>query len=185
MQQKKYIIKNGEIIITNTIKIDDYSILLRYNKNLHCLADDIRRSRNNEHFEKYLLKAKELFAEEVEKAKPRKNSPLGTHSIFYYMYGHTNDWVLYAEEQVIEANAILAAAKQIGETIKIIKYSQSLAEATKKLMDLLGLEENGAKCVVNLRFTKLTGTSTDDATEYLEKSEKQLAAVKELAQYDK
>ena len=37
--------------------------------NLRKLADDIRRSRNDEHFENFLLKAEELFAEEIEKAK--------------------------------------------------------------------------------------------------------------------
>lgn len=98
MQRKKYTIKNGEIIITNTIKIDDYSILLRYNMNLYCLAGDIRRSRNDEHFENYLLKAEELFAEDIEKAKVVKNPVFGNHSIFYYMYGHTNDWVRYTEK---------------------------------------------------------------------------------------
>ena len=37
--------------------------------NLRKLADDIIRSRKDEHFENYLLKAEELFAEEIEKAK--------------------------------------------------------------------------------------------------------------------
>lgn len=37
--------------------------------NLRKLADDIRRSINDEHFEDFLLKAEELFAEEIEKAK--------------------------------------------------------------------------------------------------------------------
>lgn len=67
MQQKTYTIKNGEIIITNTLKIDDYSILLRYNMNLYCLADDIRRANKDVVLNKFLLKAKELFAEEVER----------------------------------------------------------------------------------------------------------------------
>ena len=51
------------------VRIEDYSKLLKYNMNLRKLADDIRRSRNDEHFENYLLKAGELFAEEIEKAK--------------------------------------------------------------------------------------------------------------------
>ncbi len=37
--------------------------------NLRKLAEDIRRSRNDKHFENFLLKAEELFAEEIEKAK--------------------------------------------------------------------------------------------------------------------
>lgn len=61
MTHNKYTIKDGEIIITTTIKIDDYSRLLRFNKNLYCLAYDIRHSRSDEHFKNYLLKAEELL----------------------------------------------------------------------------------------------------------------------------
>jgi len=50
MEHNKYTIKDGEIIITTTIKIDDYSKLLRFNKNLYCLACDIRHSKSDEHF---------------------------------------------------------------------------------------------------------------------------------------
>jgi len=35
MTHNKYTIKDGEIIVTTTIKIDDYSKLLRFNKNLY------------------------------------------------------------------------------------------------------------------------------------------------------
>jgi hypothetical protein len=72
MEHNKYIIKNGEIIVTTTIKIDDYSKLLRFNKNLYCLAYDIKHSRSDEHFENFLLKAEELFADEVNHAKTQK-----------------------------------------------------------------------------------------------------------------
>ncbi len=51
--------------------------------NLIKLADDIRRSRDDEHFENFLLKAEELFAEEIEKARVVKNPVFGNHSIFY------------------------------------------------------------------------------------------------------
>jgi hypothetical protein len=43
------------------------------------LAEDIRHSKKDEHFENYLLKAEELFAEEVKHAEPRENPPLGKH----------------------------------------------------------------------------------------------------------
>lgn len=49
------------------------------------LADDIRRSRKDEHFENYLLKAEKLFAEDIEKAKVVKDPVLGNHSIFFYL----------------------------------------------------------------------------------------------------
>ena len=131
MTHNKYTIKNGEIIITTTIKIDDYSKLLRYNKNLYCLSYDIRHSKSDEHLEKFLLKAKELFAEEVNKAKPRENSPLGNHSIFYYMYGHMNDWARYAEKQVVQAKALLTASFHIEEALKIIRMSRDIKDCIK------------------------------------------------------
>lgn len=55
------------------------------------LAEDIRRSRNDKHFENFLLKAEELFAEDIKKARCVKDPVLGNHSILYYMYGHMND----------------------------------------------------------------------------------------------
>ena len=181
----KYKIKNGEIIITNTIKIDDYSILLRYNMNLYCLANDIKRTHKDEALEDYLLKAKELFAEEVEKAKPRKNSPLGNHSIFYHMYGHMNDWVRYAEKQVIQAKALMTQAYRIEETLNIIKKSRDIKDATNKLMDVLGLDEIGAKYVVDQKLSVLTGIVAESQKEYVEELERRLSNIIELAKYDK
>ena len=69
MIQRKFKIKDGVLLETTEVRIEDYSKLLKYNMNLRKLADDIRRSRNDEHFEIFLLKAEELFAEEIEKAK--------------------------------------------------------------------------------------------------------------------
>lgn len=182
---RKYIIKDGEMVITTTIKIEDYSKLLVYNKNLKWLAHDIRCSRKDEHFENFLLKAEELFAEEVNKAKPRKNSPLGKHSIFYYMYGHMNDWVRYAEKEVIHAKAMLTQAYHIAETIQIIRMSRDPEDAANKLMDALGLDEIGARYVVDQRLSVLTGIRPDVQKEGIEFFEKRLAIVKELAKYDR
>ena len=71
MIARKFNIKDGVLLETTIkeVRIEDDSKLLKYNMNLRKLADDIRRSRNDEHFENYLLKAEELFAEEIEKAK--------------------------------------------------------------------------------------------------------------------
>lgn len=108
MIQRKFKIKDGVLLKTTEVKIEDYSKLLKYNMNLRKLEDDIRRSRNDEHFENYLLKAKELFAGEIKTAKPRKNSPLGNHSIFFYMYGHMNDWVNNATGTVTDIRCMKA-----------------------------------------------------------------------------
>lgn len=185
MEHNKYTIKDGEIIVTTTIKIDDYSKLLRFNKNLYCLAYDIRHSRSDEHFKNFLLKAEELFAEEVKHAKPRENPPLGKHSIFYYMYGHMNDWVRYAEREVICAKAMFAQAYRIEDTIQIIRNSRDKEEAAKKLMDVLGLDEIGARYVVDQRMSVLTGIRINDEKECIEFFEKRLSIVKELAKYDR
>jgi len=71
MIARKFNIKDGVLLETTIkeVRIEDDSKLLKYNMNLRKLADDIRRSRNDEHFENYLLKAEELFAKEIEKAK--------------------------------------------------------------------------------------------------------------------
>ena len=185
MTHNKYTIKDGEIVVTTTIKIDDYSKLLRFNKNLYCLAYDIRHSRSDEHFKNFLLKAEELFAEEVKHAKPRENPPLGKHSIFYYMYGHMNDWVRYAEREVICAKAMFTQAYRIEDTIQIIRNSRDKEEAAKKLMDVLGLDEIGASYVVEQRLSILTGTRTEAEKETIEEFEKRLSMVKELAKYDR
>ena len=185
MGNNKYTIKDGEIIITTTIKIDDYSKLLRFNKNLYCLAYDIRHSRPDEHFENFLLKAEELFADEVNKAKPRENSPLGKHSIFYYMYGHMNDWIRYAEKELIQEKAMLTQAYRLVETIQILKLSRSFKEAVEKLMETLGLDENGARYVADQRLSVITGIIPDVQKEYIEELEKRLSNVKELATYDR
>lgn len=165
--------------------IEDYSSLLRYDWNLTCLSNDTRRSHKDEDFENFLLKAKELFAEEVEKAKPRKNSPFGNHSIFYHMYGHVNDWVRYAEKNIIQQKALLTASYRIVETLNIIKKSRDIKDATDKLMDVLGLDEIGAKYVVDQRLSVLTGIVAESHKEYVEELERRLSNIKELAKYDK
>lgn len=62
MIQRKFVIKDGVFLRIREERIEDHSKLLRYNPNLRMLEDDIRRSRNDGHLEKYLIKAKELFA---------------------------------------------------------------------------------------------------------------------------
>lgn len=185
MIQRKFRIKDGILLRITEERIEDYSKLLKYNPNLKLLAEDIRRSRKDEHFENYLLKAEELFAEDIEKAKVVKDPVFGNHSVFYYMYGHMNDWVRYAEKQVIEAKALLTVVEQIDETVKIIRYSRNQNDAAETLVNVLGLDAIGAKCVVDHRLSQLTGMRPDNLKEFIEYSKKQFATLKELAKYDK
>ena len=184
MIQRKFKIKEGVLLETTEVRIEDYSKLLKYNMNRKKLADDIRRSRNDEHFENYLLKAEELFAEEIAKAKVVKNPVFGNHSIFYYMYGHMNDWVNYAEKELIQEKAMLIQANHIVETIQIIKHSRDVKDATEKLMEALGLDEIGARYVVDQRLSIITGIIPEVQKEYIEELEKRLSIIKELAKYD-
>lgn len=185
MIQRRFRIKDGILFETTEVRIEDRTKLFKYNPNLRMLAEDIRRSRKDEHFENYLLKAEELFAEDVEKARVVKDPVLGNHSIFYYMYGHMNDWVRYAENEVIYAKAMLVQAIHIEETIKVIRNSRTFDDAIEKLMDLLGLDEIGARYVAGRRLSQLTGIRPDMQKEDIDYTEKRLAAVKELAKYDK
>ena len=170
---------------TTEVRIVDRTKLFKYNPNLRMLAEDIRRSRKDEHFENYLLKAEELFAEDVEKARIVNNPVLGNHSIFYYMYGHMNDWVRYAEKEVICAKAMLVQALHVDETVRIIRCSKTRDDAVKDLMALLGLDEIGARYVVERRLSQLTGIRPDMQKENIDYTEKRLAAVKELATNDR
>ena len=131
------------------------------------------------------MKAEELFAEEVSKAKPRENSPLGKHSIFYYMYGHMNDWVRFAEKEVLCAKALLTQAYHIEETVQIIRNSRDKEDAAQKLMDVLGLDEIGARCVAGEKLSHLVGIRPDKCKESIEFYEKRLSNVRELAKYDR
>ncbi|WP_027456052.1 hypothetical protein [Xylanibacter brevis] len=185
MIQRKFKIKDGVLYETTEVRIVDRTKLFKYNPNLRMLTEDIRRSRKDEHFENYLLKAEELFAEDVDKAKVVKDPVLGNHSIFYYMYGHMTDWVRYAEKEVICAKAMLVQAIHIEETIQIIRQSRDIEDATNKLMDVLNLDEVGAKYVANKRISILTGIRPEQHKESILYFEKRLSNVKELAKYDK
>ena len=185
MIQRRFKIKDGVLLETKEVIIKDRTKLFKYNPNLKMLAEDIRRSRNDEHLKNYLLKAQELFAEDIEKTKAVKSPALGNHSIFYYMYGHMNDWVRYAENEVIYAKAMLVQAIHIEETIRVIRNSGTFDDAIEKLMDLLGLDEIGARYVAGRRLSQLTGIRPEQHKESIIYFEKRLAAVKELAKYDK
>ena len=73
MIQRKFKIKDGILFETTMKKIEDYSQLLKYNMNLKMLKNDIRRSRKDKQFEKFLLMAEKLFDEEIWNAKVLKS----------------------------------------------------------------------------------------------------------------
>ena len=163
MIQRKFKIKDDVLLETTEVRIVDRTKLFKYNPK----------------------KALELFAEDIGKAKVVKNPALGNHSIFYYMFGHMNDWIRYAEKEVICAKAMLTQAYRLEETIQILKLSPSYKEAVEKLMETLGQDENGARYVADQRLSVITGIIPDVQKEYIEELEKRLSNVKELATYDR
>ena len=96
-----------------------------------------------------------------------------------------NDWVKYAEREVIYAKAMFTQAYRIEDTIQIIRNSRDKEDAAKKLMDVLGLDEIGASYVVEQRLSILTGIRTEVEKENIEVFEKRLSVVKELAKYER
>ena len=50
MIQQKFVIKDGVLLRIREERIVDRTKLFKYNPNLRVLADDIRRSRKDEHF---------------------------------------------------------------------------------------------------------------------------------------
>ena len=69
--------------------------------------------------------------------------------------------------------------------MRIIRLSRDIEDATNKLMDVLNLDEIGAKYVANQRLTILTGIVPEQQKEAIMHFEKRLSNVKELAKYDK
>lgn len=96
-----------------------------------------------------------------------------------------NDWVKYAEREVIYAKAMFTQAYRIEDTIQIIRNSRDKEDAAKKLMDVLGLDEIGASYVAEQRLSILTGIRTEAEKETIEVFEKRLSVVKELAKYER
>lgn len=101
------------------------------------------------------------------------------------MYGHVNDWVRYAEKNIIQQKALLTASYRIEETLNIIKKSRDIKDTTDKLMDVLGLDEIGARYVVDQKLSVLTGIVSESQKEYVEELEKRLSNIRDLAEYDK
>ena len=80
---------------------------------------------------------------------------------------------------------MLTQAYHIEETVIIIRNARDKEDAAQKLMDVLGLDEIGARCVVDQRLSALTGIRIDAQKECIEFFEKRLSIVKELAKYDR
>ena len=123
----------------------------------------------------------------VERMKPRS-----CRLLYDFIEGNLNkenirEWAGLQVSQIFNLKLLLKVANKenIEKTIQIIQNSNSKEDAAKKLMDVLGLDEIGARCVVDQRLSALTGIRIDAQKECIEFFEKRLSIVKELAKYDR
>lgn len=156
---KTYKIKDGKIIVNEEIAIVDYAVLLKYDKHLYNLPNDIKNAKDAR-FRNYLKKAKELFAEEVSKAKPNKRVDLfGAHSVFYYLYGHTGDWAKAAREEAVFFKDLLVCVSNdsVDKTLDIIRKSSSQAEAGERICKTFGINASSSAKILSLTVNQLLG----------------------------
>ncbi len=183
---KTYKIKDGKIIVNEEITIADYAVLLKYDKHLYNLPNDIKNAKDAR-FRNYLKKAKELFAEEVSKAKPNKRVDLfGAHSVFYYLYGHTGDWVKAAREEAMFYKDLLVCISNdsINRTLDIIRHSSSQAEALERLCKTYGINASSSAKILSTTVKKLLSLVPSIVKRQYDESVVLQQRITELEQYD-
>lgn len=186
--KRQYLLKDGKIVVTSEKEVSDYAALLKYDWHLYHLQKDIVSARSNKEFKQYLAMAQKIFADDVEKNKPNKKVDMfGNHSVFYHLYGHTRDWLHYAEENVICVRDCLTviSGNNLVNTVSIIRHSKSSHDAVKTLSDTYGIQPVSAEMIVLMTLSQLTGLREDQVAEHITYAETFLQRVTELAKYDK
>lgn len=175
-KELRYEIKDGKIYTYKIEEISDYSKLLRYKLNYRKIADDIDFVDNGKHKD-YLLLSQKLFAEEIEQSpEPTTNGVLGNHSIFFYMYGHTEDWIKATENDITMNKALLICCSDsnIEKTLLMLRKSHSINEYVQKLEIEYKISPIASKYIANLNMSQLTGIGLEQVEEYIEKDEQLL-----------
>lgn len=183
---KSFTIRNGKIIVSDEIEITDYALYLKYDWHLYNLESDIRNAKDVR-FQDYLKKANELFAEDVSKSRPNKRVDLfGSHSVFYFLYRHTADWVKAArnESQFLKDWLICISGDNIVILLEIIRHSESLKEARENLCETFGIQPASAAKLMSLTLDKITGTEENALKTRYEETLTFLQRVTELEQYE-
>lgn len=152
-------IKKGKILIFQEIDITDYSVFLKYDWHLYNLSKDLQNARDAR-FRTYLKKAKGLFADEVSKSKPNKRVDLfGPHSVFYYLYGHTGDWVKAAKEEATYIKDLLVCLSEdnVNIMLEIIRHSSDQKEAGEGICKAFGIQPSSSARILSLSVNKILG----------------------------
>lgn len=156
---KSYKIKDGIIFVTEEIEITDYTVFLKYDWHLYNLSRDIRNARDAG-LRNYLKKADELFAAEVAASKPNKRVDLfGSHSVFYYLYGHTVDWVKAAKEELVFIKDLLACVSghNVERILSIIRNASYQKEAGDNLCEAFGIQPSSSARILSLSVNRILG----------------------------
>lgn len=187
MSKITYKIKDGKLYTYKVEEIKDYCKLLQFDWNLDKLRYDIRNCKDSQ-FKAYLKVAAETFASYVSNYKQsRQPNALGKHSIFYYMYGHTNQWLKLMEDRLEKDLFLLRIAKDNDTLTKVliaIRESPSMPECEKKLEKLFSIGHTTAQQVARMSLSHLTSLEVESAQLFLEDHKLFVDKVRKINEYD-
>ena len=182
----RYEIKDGKIYTYKIEEISDYSKLLRYKPNYRKITDDIIFVDKGKHKD-YLLLSQELFAEEIKHSpKPTTNGVLGNHSIFFYMYGHTKDWIKATENDIAIDKALLICCtdSNIKKTLLMHRNSRNINEYVQKLETEYKISQTVSRHIANLSRAQLAGIILEQLEATIEKERQLLEKLHALLQLE-
>ena len=181
---KNYKIKDGIIIVNEEIQIADYSLFLKYDWHLYNLQKDIQNAKDAR-FRNYLKKAKEIFADEVLKSKPNKRVDLfGTHSVFYYLFGHTADWVKEAKNETAYMKDLLVCISEenVDKMVSIIRHAMDQKGASESICKAFGIQLSSSARILSLSLNKILSIEPGQLEMQYEEAKVFLQKVTELEQ---
>ena len=182
----RYEIKDGKIYTYKIEEISNYSKLLRYKPNYRKITDDIIFVDNGKHKD-YLLLSQELFAEEIKHSpKPTTNGGLGNHSIFFYMYGHTKDWIKATENEIAVGKALLICCSDsnIEKTLLMLRNSRDINEYVQMLETEYKISQIVSRHIANFSMAQLAGIRFEKVEETIEKERQLLEKLHALLQLE-
>lgn len=182
----RYEIKDGKIYTYKIEEISNYSKLLRYKPNYRKITDDIIFVDNGKHKD-YLLLSQELFAEEIKHSpKPNTNGVLGNHSIFFYMYGHTKDWIKATENEIAVGKALLICCSDsnIEKTLLMLRNSRDINEYVQMLETEYKISQIVSRHIANFSMAQLAGIRFEKVEETIEKERQLLEKLYALLQLE-
>ena len=184
---KNYKIKDGKIIVNEEIQIADYALFLKYDWHLYNLQKDIHNAKDAR-FRNYLKKAKEIFADEVLKSKPNKRVDLfGTHSVFYYLYGHTEDWVKEVQNEANFTRDLICISHNNLQTLfSTVEHSNGIEEAVENVSKMIGITQSSAAKILEWSQIRILRSLSDneEVERHFAKTESLLNKVSELRKFE-